>query len=336
MSALPASILDSPPAPVRAAPEARARPESPMHLEILDLDGSLGGHETGFELGWRSIRRVALRDLGPALRLWSRAATIERARVRLQAAGNRPDPTVTLVGSGDFHHLTALLLEGLREPTTVVHLDNHPDWVRLAPRWHCGSWVNQALRLPQVARVVTVGVCSDDLVWPGLKGGNLPALVAGRLRLLPLSHPPSRVLRRLPDGPSWRYQGGHMVWNNLADMAAATAIDTVLAQIATPRVWITIDKDVLREADAVCNWDQGRMSLAFALELIAAIGRRHAVVGADICGEYAPPGFSSAIKRWEAHRDQPRRPAPDALALERNRHTNQRLLRALLQAGAAC
>jgi arginase family enzyme len=68
-----------------------------------------------------------------------RASAIQRARARMAdtAAGA---PAVTMIGSGDFHHLAVLLLERAREPVTVIHFDNHPDWVRWAPRWHCGSW----------------------------------------------------------------------------------------------------------------------------------------------------------------------------------------------------
>ena len=162
-----------------------------MHLEILHLDGSVVAQAEGQTTDWQSVRVLDLSDLAAKLRLWSGAGAIAEARRRILAAPNPPEATVTLVGSGDFHHITPLLMERAREPFTVIHFDNHPDWVRLAPRWHCGSWVNQALRSPRVTRVVTIGPCSDDLVWPGLKGGNLPALASGRLRLFPWSHAPS-------------------------------------------------------------------------------------------------------------------------------------------------
>ena len=64
----------------------------------------------------------------------------------------------------------ALLHERVREPFTLVHFDNHPDWVRLAPRWHCGSWLNRTLALPNLQRAITLGPCSDDLVNPGHQG----------------------------------------------------------------------------------------------------------------------------------------------------------------------
>ncbi len=314
-----------------------------MHLEILDIDGSLrsdAGESAASR--WQSVRVLDLRDLAAKLRLWSGGKTIAETRRRLQDTPIHPDPTVTLVGSGDFHHLTPLLIERAREPVTLIHFDNHPDWVRLAPRWHCGSWVNQALRSERVARIVTIGPCSDDLVWPGLKGGNLPALASGRLRLFPWSHAPSRVLRRIADGASYRCASGRLIWNrqliwnNLAEMTPEQAACTILSQIATAAIWLTIDKDVLPEEEAVSNWDQGRMPLRAVLGLIEAIGRKHRIAGADICGEYAAPQFPGILKRWEVGRDQPRRPSPDAAALARNAEVNRQLLRTIERAARAC
>ena len=308
-----------------------------MHLEILDLDGSVHNHALeATPSRWQSVRVLDLRDMAAKLRLWSRERTIAEVRRRLHDAPDKPDPTLTLVGSGDYHHLTPLLLERVREPVTVVHFDNHPDWVRLAPRWHCGSWVNQALRLEHVARIVTIGPCSDDLVWPELKGGNLGALASGKLRLFPWTHAPSRVLRRIADGASYRCASRHLVWNNLAEMSSAEAARTILSQIDTTAIWLTIDKDVLPEHEAVSNWDHGQMPLRAILDLIEAIGRKHSIVGADICGEYAPPHFPNALKRWEVRRDQPRRAPPDAVALERNAEVNRQLLSAIQKAARAC
>lgn len=308
-----------------------------MHLEILDLDGTVHSHASEPSASrWQSVRVLDLRDLAAKLRLWSGGKAIAEARRRLQDAPANPDPTVTLVGSGDYHHLTPLLLERAREPVTVIHFDNHPDWVRLAPRWHCGSWVNQALRSEQVARIVTIGPCSDDLVWPGLKGGNLPALASGRLRLFPWSHAPSRVLRQMRDGASYRCTSRQLVWNNLEAMSPEQAARTILSQIATDAIWLTIDKDVLPEYEVVSNWDQGRMPLRAVLELIEAIGSKHRIAGADICGEYATPQFSSALKRWEVRRDQPQRAPPDAPALARNAEVNRQLLSTIERAARAC
>ena len=307
-----------------------------MHLQILNLDDSLTWQDSlSAAAPWDSVSTVDLRDLGPRLRLWSRERTMRAARQRIAAA--RPEgETLSLIGSGDFHHLAGLLIEHAQDPVTVVHIDNHPDWVRLAPKWHCGSWVNQALRLPQVRRVVTVGPCSDDLVKPGLKGGNLPALATGRIVLFPWQHAPSRVLHRMPDGPGHRYENGFLVWRNLADMAPTDAADAIIRRIETGSIWLSIDKDVLRDEEAVTNWDQGQMPLRAMLELIRALGANKRIVGADICGEYAMPAHRNPLKRWEARMDQPRRNPPDNHMLTRNETTNRELLATIEQAARAC
>lgn len=308
-----------------------------MHLQILDLDGSLCAQDSLRDAApWASVRTVPLRDLAARLRLWSRDRTMQAARTRLAGTNGLGEPTVTLIGSGDYHHLAVLLMERVHEPITVVHFDNHPDWVRFAPRWHCGSWVNQALRLPQVNKVVTIGPCSQDLERPELKGGNLAALACGRIALFPWQHAPSRVWRSMPDGAGHRYENGHLVWRNLAEGSLDASVDVIMSQVATDAVWLTIDKDVLSEDEAVTNWDQGRMPLQAVLRVIRAVGARKRVLGADICGEYSHPEFSNALKRWEARHDQPRRDPVDAAMLARNERVNRELLSTIEQVGGSC
>ena len=309
---------------------------SAMRLQILDLDGSVTAQSSlPSAAPWSRVEVLPLRDLGPRLRLWSRDRTMRLARARLSALDDG-EPAVSLLGSGDFHHVAVLLMERAREPITIVHFDNHPDWVRLAPRWHCGAWVNQALRLAPVAKVITLGPCSADLDRPDLKGGNLPALAAGRIALFPWQHAPSRVWRPLPDGPGHRYQSGRLVWRNLAETGVEIALDVILSLIATDAVWLSIDKDVLPESDAVTNWDQGQMPLTVVVQIIAAIGARRRIVGADICGEYSPPAHRNWFKRWEAAMDQPARTGVGAQALARNERTNRELLMTIEKAARAC
>jgi len=304
-----------------------------MHLQLLNLDDSLTAQTSLRDVApWDSVRTLHLRDLGPRLRLWSRAKTIAALRQRLNDAGDLPGPSITLIGSGDFHHLATLLMARAREPFTLIHFDNHPDWVRLAPRWHCGSWINQALKLPNVAKIVTLGVCSDDLVRPDLKGGNLPALESGKLDLYPWSHAPSKVWRRVSDGPGRHFAGGHIHWQNLAEADLDQQMAAIIRQIPTETIWITIDKDVLAEADVVTNWDQGQMRLPALLRMIELIGGARRILGADICGEYAAPNFSNALKRFEVRMDQPQR--GDVVAMLKQNESVNRLLLATIHTAA--
>jgi hypothetical protein len=211
--------------------------------------------------------------------------------------------TIALLGSGDFHHVAALLHERVREPFTLVHFDNHPDWVRLAPHWHCGSWLNRTLALPHLARAVTLGPCSDDLVRPGFKGGNLRALDSGRLALFPWHHEPSRIWRRIADGPGHRVENGLIRWRNLDERSLPEAIG---------------------------------MPLDALLEFLRAIRARKRVIGADICGEYAPIAHANAWKRIESRLDQPQRDTVDATRLAANERVNRALIASLAGAHSAC
>jgi arginase family enzyme len=299
-----------------------------MHLTTLDLDGSLTGQASLREAApWQSVRTIDLRDIGPKLRLWARESTIAAARERIGDATD--EPAVTLLGSGDFHHVAALLHERIREPFTLIHFDNHPDWVRLAPRWHCGSWLNRSLALPNLRRAVTLGPCSDDLVNPGLKGGNLAALASGRLVLYPWQHAPSRVWHRVADGPGHRYSEGRIHWRNVSERRLDEAISEVIEAVPAGAVWITIDKDVLPEDEVVTNWDQGHMPLGTLLRFVRALVAARRLIGADICGEYAPPAHANPFKLIEARLDQPRRDDVTAAHLAANERVNRTLLAAL-------
>jgi hypothetical protein len=76
------------------------------------------------------------------------------------------------------------------------------------------------------------------------------------------------------------------------------------------------------------------MPLQAMLDLIAGIGAKKRIVGADICGEYSAPVMSNAFKRIESRIDRPRREA-DPAGLARNEAVNGRLLRTIHEA-AAC
>jgi arginase family enzyme len=308
-----------------------------MHLRIFDFDGSLRTQGSLPDAArWQSMRTLDLSDIGPRLRLWARASTIAEARRRIADADMPAEPTITLLGSGDFHHIAALLHECVREPFTLIHFDNHPDWVRFAPRWHCGSWINRALALPQLQRVVTIGPCSDDLENPGLKGGNLAALDSGRLVLFPWHHAPSRLWRRIADGPGHRLEGKRIHWRNLCERRLDEAISAAIAATPTEAVWISIDKDVLPEAEVVTNWDQGQMPLDALVAFVRAFASERRVTGADICGEYAPIAHANPFKRVEARLDQPHRDDVTAARLAANERVNRALLGAIAGAAPAC
>ncbi|RAK58428.1 arginase [Phenylobacterium hankyongense] len=297
-----------------------------MRSMILQLDGSL---ERQTELQRAALqgggRILAARDLGPALRLWSTAQTLADLRQRLKTCPPEPQAEVVFAGSGDFHHVTPLLIEravaAYGGPITVLHFDNHPDWVRQAQGRHCGSWVGRAARMEGVARVITIGVCSPDVGRGRARQGDLALLAEDKLELYAWA---------APDGGEAVVLEGR-AWPTIASMGEATFLDRLDAAITTSGVYVTVDKDVLRPQDAVTNWDQGQASLDFVIAAIrrASAGRR--VIGADVVGDWSQAAYGAGpaawlLKRGEALLDQPwGRPEPEA-ARAVNEAANLRLL----------
>lgn len=238
---------------------------------------------------------------------------------------------VTFYGSGDYHHLATTLISQTVEPLTVVHFDNHPDWVRMPATNNCGGWVNRALELPHVARIVTLGICSDDLAYPQMKTGNVAALAAGRLEVHAWRAPPSRVWGSIGDGFGHRQIGHYLAWACLADLDWRAFIVALTLRLPTEAVWVTIDKDVLRPADAATNWDQGQMPLEALLAALRHLGANRRIVGVDVCGEYSVARFNDPIKRIAAWLDHPRAAPAPIDALERNDRTNRALIRTLAE-----
>ncbi|MBX5193624.1 arginase [Rhizobium sp. NZLR3b] len=274
-----------------------------MQLLLLHLDDAL-------ELQPDFVRACTLAGAchhadkrgGSAIRLWGRQKMLsELGRDISRALPSRGrGPQLAFMGSGDFHHVTALLLDMALErrpvSTTLVHFDNHPDWVNFEGGMHCGSWINSALSNPRIDKVVTVGVCSSDLRNPERKGANLRWLREGKLELFPYEHPPSRVSAEYGSGASYRQDGRALYWNSISEIGEENFIDLILSRIGTEAVYFTIDKDVLAADDAVTNWDQGRMRLPYLMALISEIGSRHRVVGADVIGDYSVPSYAGGLK----------------------------------------
>jgi arginase family enzyme len=301
---------------------------------LLSLDNALATQD-GFQAHAEdaAARAVEARDLGPRLRLWTRPPAFEALKQRLaaDAPANRGD--IVFAGSGDFHHVTLLLLARAIEaadgkPVTLVHFDNHPDWVKFDNGVHCGSWMARASRMAGVARVISVGLCSGDIDKPRSKGADLSIVADGRVEIYPFNAP----------GDAAALAIGDKHWPSIASLGEGAFADLLASRLNTEALYITIDKDVLTPADAVTNWDQGVTRLDFLVALIQRVCAKARLIGADIVGDWSPQRYggtlAAALKRCEALMDQPWR-APDQAAADRvNERANIVLLDALREAGA--
>ena len=298
---------------------------------MLDLDASLVAQPAlAARITAGSGLRIDAGDLAPRLRIFATRRAMAELGARLderQSEGN--GCPVIFYGSGDFHHLSTLFIQRARVPVTVIHFDNHPDWVRFPPTHNCGGWVNRALALPNVVRVITIGPCSDDLARPEWKTANLPAVANGRLEVHAWSHAPSRVLGGYGDTPGWSQRDRALHWRALASQDWDAFLSSLIARLPATALWITLDKDVLAPAEACTNWDQGTMPLDHVLRAIERLAGARDIAGVDVCGDWSPPRFSDPLRTVLAHLDHPAIATPSAQALAVNDATNARLLACL-------
>lgn len=298
-----------------------------MLLRVIDLDGSVAGQEPlRRRIDAGAAARIDAADLAPSLRIVASRGALRSLASRLEPHADGRATTVTFYGSGDFHHLTAGLVAAIDEDVTIVHFDNHPDWVSFPATVNCGAWVNRALELPHVRKVITIGPCSDDLVRPELQFANLAAVRDGRIALYPWRHAPSRVWGRYGNTASYRQEGNHLNWRNLADEDWDLFLDELIAAVPTRAVWLTIDKDVLRPQEACTNWDQGELPLDHLLRAVERLAQARSIAGIDVCGDWSEPLFADPFRATLAWFDHPPRFKPTPAQNAVNASVNESLI----------
>jgi arginase family enzyme len=199
-----------------------------------------------------------------------------------------PEPlSVAFTGSGDFHHVTCLLLERFRslgKPVRIIVFDNHPDNMRYPFGIHCGSWVWHASRLPFVSGIDVLGITSRDVERPHAWENHWRNLRSGKVRYW--------CIGRDLDWMRWLGASHSRSFDSAAAMLAAYGED---AAGRSEALYISIDKDVLAREDAHTNWDQGVMRLTELLSALRALRPR--VVAADVTGEVSVYRYTSQFKR---------------------------------------
>jgi arginase family enzyme len=197
----------------------------------------------------------------------------------------------TLSGSGDFHHLTALLVRQFSNPFVIVSFDNHPDWDIRPPHWCCGAWINRALENPLVERIAVWGCGSFECLFPGRLLGNSRACKRGRLKVVPWA----KENRKYP------------VWLSPMTSASWREKFTHFAKaIAASDVYVTIDLDCLVESEAVTNWENGSYSISEISWAINQLRKRTNIVGGDLCGASSSPRFAGWFQRFASKIDHPK------------------------------
>jgi hypothetical protein len=299
-----------------------------MHVRLLDLDGSILAQDSVMSR-YRPVEHD-VRRWGRRLRMacrFGRFARFERALADRVDSDMDAEPSVTLYGSGDFHHVSLALVRRQPRPFNLLVLDKHPDWMRAVPFLHCGTWLYHAARLPMVQRVFHVGGDLDfDNAFRWLAPWRL--LRSGKITVYP-------ALRRFERG-AW--QGVvHEPVRHQPELCTSMErlkqlLEPVRADLARWPLYISVDKDVLVQSDAVVNWDSGHLTLAEADVIVRAFveAARGNVSGMDLCGDWSPVRLRGVLRRMLHLGEHPRLTVDAAEAAFTNSRINLRMMGSLL------
>jgi len=303
-------------------------------IRILDFDGSLTKQQNLLQRYPHQV--IDLKDLAPQARLWMNRHTKDALAERISETSGR---RVTFLGSGDFHHLTPLLLNEFREPISLIVFDFHPDWDTLPPRFGCGAWVTEALKRKNILKCLLIGIASDDLSCPWIQSANLNALSSDRLEIYPYSHSPSLVfLRKVPRNVSLRVEKkflrSKIYWVELKSKDLNDFFLKVIRRLPTKSVYVSIDKDCLKNEYALTNWEEGKLALDELILMLKLVKENLDIAGLDITGDYSKISVSGKLKGIFSRLDHPQGVRADKLSAEEvtriNEATNLKILEVLI------
>jgi len=251
---------------------------------VLDVDGSVGTLTNEVRLSlhnWQEMIRF-----GSSLKRYRSFRDHVEQRLPAQYGA-------AFIGSGDFHHLSWLLIErciarnafNAGKPLRVVVLDNHPDNMLFPWGVHCGSWVRQVALHPAVSHVHVAGITSQDISWSHAWENYATPLRAGKL-----SYWSSGV------DTSWAGRKG--LAEAFRSFGSVQELGESLVQMLTDAwspTYLSIDKDVFARDVVQTNWDQGQMSESDAAGIIDAL--KGQIVGSDITGDISSWRYTTWWKR---------------------------------------
>lgn len=154
-------------------------------------------------------------------------------------------------GSGNFHYLTYLMLEKIKEDFSLVLFDHHVEmlYTNYEDLISCGSWLIEVIeRNKYIKEVYLIGVSEkyiDIIPSDYLYSGNLKIISEEEVKRS------NSYLKKIK--PSYN-------------------------------LYITIDKDVFSERVAKTNWDQGSLEFRDFKNIISSL-ENYRILGVDICGE---------------------------------------------------
>ncbi len=302
-------------------------------IRILNFDDSITKQKNLVSQYQTEI--IDFKDLGPNARHWMNNKTGQLIQERLS---NTSRSSVTFLGSGDFHHLSHILIGEFQKPICLIVFDSHPDWDILPPRLGCGSWVTRALKTNRILKCILLGISSDDISTWSIQSGNLASLGQSRVEIYPYQHKPTLVFfKRVPENPSIKQEKGlffsKVYWDELKNKELSEFLLSLLKRMPSKQVYISIDKDCLKKEYALTNWEEGRLSLEELIFMLKIIKENMDIVGMDVAGDYSRVCVAGSIKHIISKIDHPVRVEASRHSVSSidslNQQTNLKILKSL-------
>ncbi len=191
---------------------------------------------------------------------------------------------IHFIDNGNYHYMSAIMLEQVKEPFSLVVFDHHPDMQppMFGDILSCGGWVLYALENNPNIRDVHIIGADRKLI------DELPDDVRERAHFYDVYDVICRrdnyfngsdVHEKRVDGESASYND----YDDIDDLKKCV----ILPETQFP-VYISVDKDVVTPDEITTNWDQGEMRVSELLATIDSFFDERKVIGVDICGECAP------------------------------------------------
>ncbi len=302
-------------------------------IRILDFDGSLLRQNrllNHFSKQPFSSQIIDFRDLSSSCRYLVTKSNIAKIKKRLQ---NTSRNAITLYGSGDFHHVSSILISEFKKPISVVVFDYHPDWDGMSPFVSCGSWIAEICKWQDVKKIILLGPSSDDMSTAVFPTAAIRALRSGKLEIFPYEKKTSKIyFQYLKDSKSFSSKcnllGSTLFWNNLKQRNN-NFIGEIISGLPTEDVYISIDKDCLLRQHAVTNWEEGVLPLEWLLSVLSIIKKDRNIVGLDISGEYSSIAIKNPLKKLLSSLDHPKQGANFSELIPINEETNIKILELL-------
>lgn len=205
----------------------------------------------GEKIDWVEVQEL------PGSNCYCDEEAIEIIRAKIKKFSSE---SIHFIDSGNYHYMSRIWMEKIKEPFRLLVFDNHTDMQLPAfgGLLSCGGWIADSLEhLPFLEEVILIGPSQIDF-----------------------------------NSVEEKYKDKVRFWGKESlEEESAISIEHFLNEISLNfPIYISIDKDILCKTDAYTTWSQGDLALDKLLEFLRIFMMRMQkkkayLAGVDICGE---------------------------------------------------